>query len=109
MKIKKILSANLQLPASGNAIKIIKNVSSLPLKPNHQIFSIFTTCQIFFSYLGALTLKIVLGAKLLYGNLSRYAGINIIENMVDNRSLSTDEITNSHAGLCFHLKTLELN
>ena len=50
----------------------------------------------------------VLWAKLLYGNLSRYAGINIIENMVDNRPLS-DEITNSHAELYFCLKMLDQN
>ena len=29
--------------------------------------------------------------------------------MVDNRSLSTDEIKNSHAELCFHLKKLDQN
>ena len=58
----------------------------------------------FFSYLKALLLEIVLWSKLFYGNLSRYAGINIIEYMVDNRSLSTDQITNSHAELYFHLK-----
>ena len=29
--------------------------------------------------------------------------------MVDNRSLSTDKITNSHAELCFHLKKLDQN
>ena len=50
----------------------------------------------------------VLWAKLLYGNLSRYAGINIIENMVDNRPLS-DEITNSVAELYFCLKKLDQN
>ena len=54
-----------------------------------------------------LFLEIVLWSKLLHGNLSRYAGINIIENMVDSRSLSTDEITNSHAELYIHLKKLD--
>ena len=62
-----------------------------------------------FSYLRALLLEIVLWSKLLYGNLSRYAGIHIIENMIDNRKLSTDKITNSHAELCFHLKTFNQN
>ena len=41
--------------------------------------------------------------------MSRYAGISIIGNMVDNRSLSTEEITNFHAELCFHLKKLDQN
>ena len=63
----------------------------------------------FFSYLRTLLLGIVLWSKLLYRNLSRYAGINIIENMVDDRSLSTDEITNSHTELYFHLKKLDQN
>ena len=90
MEMKKISSVNPQLSASWNAtgisaFMIIKNVYPLPLKVNHQIFSIFTTCQIFF-YLEALLLKIVLWSKLLYGNLNRNAGMNIIENMVDNRS-----------------------
>ena len=89
--MKKVSSVNLQLFASGNAtgistFKITKNVYPLPLKANHQIFSMVTTCQIFFSYLGALLLKTVLWSKLLYGNLSRNAGINNIENVVDNRS-----------------------
>ena len=60
-------------------------------------------------YLRALLLKIILWSKLLYGNLSGYAGINIIENMVDNRSLSTDEITNSYAELSFYFKKLDQN
>ena len=63
----------------------------------------------FFSYLRTLLLEIVLWSKLLYGHLSRYAGINTIENMFDNRSLSTDEITNSHAELYFHLKKMDQN
>ena len=41
--------------------------------------------------------------------MSRYAGINIVENMVDNRSLSTDEITNSYAELSFYFKKLDQN
>ena len=91
IKKKKISSANLQLPASGNAteisaFEIFKYVYPLPLKANHQIFSILTVCQVFFSYLGALLLEILLWAKLVHGNLSRNTGINIIENMVDNRS-----------------------
>ena len=53
-EIKKISSANLQLFASGNAtgisaFMIIKNVYPSPLKENHQIFPILTTCQIVFS------------------------------------------------------------
>ena len=114
MKMKKISSANQQLSAFGNAtginaFKIIKNVYPLPLKANHQIFSILTTCQIFFSYLGTRLLEIVLRSKLLYGNMSRYAGINITENMVDNRSLSINETTNFQAELYFHLKKLDQN
>ena len=62
-----------------------------------------------FFYLRALLLEIVSWSKLLYGNLSRYAGINIIENMVDNRSLSTDEITISYAELSFCFKKLDQN
>ena len=112
--MKKLSSENLQLSFPGNvtgisAFKIIKNIYSLPLKANHQIFSILTTCQILFSYLRALLLKIVLWSKLLYGTLSRDAGINIIENMVDKRSLPTHKITNSHAELCFQLKTFDQN
>ena len=63
----------------------------------------------FFSYLRVLLLKIVLWSKLLYGNCGRNARINIIENMVDSRSLSTDEITNFHAELYFQLKKLYQN
>ena len=53
MEMKKISSANQQLSAFGNATRtnafqIIKNVYPLPLKANHQIFSILTICQIFF-------------------------------------------------------------
>ena len=53
MNMKKVSSANQQLPASGNAtginaFKIIKNVYPLSLKAKHQVFSILTTCQIFF-------------------------------------------------------------
>ena len=45
-------SANQQLSVSGrdrriNAFQIIKNVYPLPLKSNHQIFSIFAALQIF--------------------------------------------------------------
>ena len=38
-----------------------------------------------------------------------YDEINTIENMVDNRSLSTDEITISQVELYFHLKKLGQN
>ena len=62
-----------------------------------------------FFYLRVLLLEIVLWSKLFYGNFSGYAGINIIENMVDNRSLSTDEITNSYAELSFYFKKLDQN
>ena len=48
-------------------------------------------------------------SKLLYGNLSRYAGVNIFENMADNRSLSVDEITNSYTELYFQSKDLDQN
>ena len=52
VKVKNILSANQQLSVSENdrginAFQIIKNVCPLPLKSNHQMFSIFTTLQIF--------------------------------------------------------------
>ena len=52
MKMKKILSMNQQLPASGNApgtnaFQIIKNVYPIPLRANHKIFSILI---LFFSY-----------------------------------------------------------
>ena len=115
MKIKKISTENQQLSASGkatgiNAFKIIRIVHLLPLKAIHQIFSIITTCQFFFVFffcLRTLLLEIVLWSKLLCGNLSRYDGINIIENAVDNRSLSTDKITNSHAELFFLLEKVE--
>ena len=36
-------------------------------------------------FYATLLLEIVLWSKLLYGSLNRYAGIHIIENMVDNR------------------------
>ena len=55
----------------------------------------------FFSYLRTLLLEIFLWLMLLYENLSRYAGINVIESMVDNRSLSTDETTYSRDELSF--------
>ena len=65
----------------------------------------------YFSFLRTLLLEIfgVLWPKLLHENLSRYTGIHIIENMVDNKKLSADEITNSHAELYFHLKKLDQN
>ena len=63
----------------------------------------------FFSYLRTLFLEIVLRSKLLYENLSKYAGINTIENMVHNKSLSTGEIADSHAELYFHLKKFDQN
>ena len=62
-----------------------------------------------FFYLTALLLEIVLWSKLLYGHLSRYARINIIENMVDNKSLSADELTNSHVELFFYFKKFDQN
>ena len=46
-------------------------------------------------------MEIFLWLMLLYENLSRYAGINVIESMVDNRSLSTDETTYSRDELSF--------
>ena len=55
----------------------------------------------FFTYLRTLLLEIFLWLMLLYENLSRYAGINVIESMVDNRSLSTDETTYSRDELSF--------
>ena len=55
----------------------------------------------FFYIFLTLLLEIVLWSKLLYGNLSRYAGIHY------HWKLSTDEITNSHAELYFHLKKLD--
>ena len=58
----------------------------------------------FFSYL-----KVLFLSKLLYENLSRYAGIHITENMVGNRKLSTGEITHSYAELYFYLKMLDQN
>ena len=108
--MRKTSSAKLQFSATGNAtgisaFKIIKNYYPLPLKANHQVFSILTACQIFFSCLGALLLKIALWSKLFYESLSRYAEINIIDYMVDTRSLSSDEITNCPAERCFHLKS----
>ena len=56
MKITSILSTNQQLPVSGkatgvNAFQIVRNVYLLPLKPNHQIFPILTTCQFFCFFL----------------------------------------------------------
>ena len=53
MKMKKISPTNEKLSASGNAtgtnaFQIIGSVYPLPLKANHQTFSILTTCQIFF-------------------------------------------------------------
>ena len=85
MKIKNISSANQQLPVSEkatgtNAFQIINNEYPLPLKkkksdiPNH--------CYMpdFFLHFLTLLLEIDLWSKLLYGNLSRYAGIHIIEN-----------------------------
>ena len=103
MKMKKISSTNQQLSASENAngtnaSQIFKNVYLIPLKANHQIFSILTTCHIFFLPERTLLLEMV---QLLNGNLSSHAGINAIENVVDKGSLSTDEITNSHAQLLF--------
>ena len=54
MKMKKLSTENQQLSVSGNAtginaFKIIKIVHTLPVKVIQQIFSILTTCQIFFT------------------------------------------------------------
>ena len=105
MKMKKIPSTNQQLSTSGNGteisvFQIFKHVNPIPLKTNHQIFSILITCHIFFLPENASFGDSPM-VKLFYRNLSGYAGISTIENMVDNRSLSTDEITSSDAELLF--------
>ena len=74
MKMKKISSENLQLSASGNAtgisaFKIIKNVYPLPLKANYQIFSILTTCQVFFFLPGSTSFEDSLMGKVIVGTL----------------------------------------
>ena len=66
-----------------------------------------------FFYLRTLLLEIVLRSKFLNGNLSRCAGIHLIENYQEMKQriltlkLSRDETTNFHAELYFHWKRLD--
>ena len=88
IKLKNISSANQQLSVSGkdrgiNAFQIIKNVYPLPLKSKKMSSDILNLCYITDFYATRI-LEIIIRLKLLYGSLSRYAGIHVIEKMVDN-------------------------